>query len=211
MPNEPENKFSPSDRRRPRRLEEASTAEIDFPLVWIIIGGLAGLIVIGLIGLGVVNLVRKGAITPTPQALAPLVETVQSTPAITSTAVVMQPTPLQPTATTAGQSAPAETATPAPADDAPPANAPVAAAGLVVDGYAKVTGTDGLGLSLRAGPGRNNARLSLAEENDSTRLLLLNGPREDENGEDYVWWFVRHPDGSEGWAVQDYLLPADAP
>lgn len=210
MPNEPENKFSPSDRRRPRRLEEASTAEIDFPLVWIIIGGLAGLIVIGLIGLGVVNLVRKGAITPTPQALAPLVETVQSTPAITSTAVVMQPAPIQPTATPAGQPAAAETVAPAPADT-PAAEAPASTGKLEINGYAKVTGTDGLGLSLRAGPGRNNARLSLAEENDSTRLLLLDGPRADENGEDYVWWFVRHPDGSEGWAVEDYLLPADAP
>lgn len=209
MPNDPENKFSPSDRRRPRRLEEASSAEIDFPLVWIIIGGLAGLIVIGLIGLGVVNLVRKGAITPTPQALAPLVETVQPTPAVTSTAVVMQPTPLEAT-TVATSPASAETPTPA-AAETPAAETPVSNSNLVVNGYAKVTGTDGLGLSLRAGPGRNNARLSLAEENDTTVLLLLNGPRADENGEDYVWWYVRQPDGSEGWAVEDYLLPADAP
>ena len=39
--------------RRPRRIEEASSAEIGFPIVWIIIGALAGLLVIGLIGLGV--------------------------------------------------------------------------------------------------------------------------------------------------------------
>ena len=39
--------------RRPRRLEEASSAEIGFPVVWVLVGALAGLLVIGLIGLGV--------------------------------------------------------------------------------------------------------------------------------------------------------------
>ncbi|RME45930.1 MAG: hypothetical protein D6796_09705, partial [Caldilineae bacterium] len=72
--NEPTRRFNPADRRRPRRLEEASSAEISFPLAWIIIGGLAGLIVIGLVGLGVVNLLGRSAITPTPQVLPPLLE-----------------------------------------------------------------------------------------------------------------------------------------
>ncbi len=201
---DPKNSFDPSDRRRrrPRRLEDAETAEIGFPLVWIIIGGLAGLIVIGLVGLGVVNLVRQSAITPTPEVLPPLVEPVL-TPTSTATAAVVEATP----------TSAADTATPADTAATPDATTPAASGGgsLVVGEYAKVFGTDGLGLSMRAGPGRNNARVGLAEESPDVVLELLSGPKDDENGEDYIWWYIRHPDGTEGWVVQDFLAPADAP
>jgi len=43
------------------------------------------------------------------------------------------------------------------------------------------------------------------------KLLILDGPREDEAGEDYTWWFVRHPDGTEGWVVEDFLSPSGGP
>ncbi|OQY36477.1 MAG: hypothetical protein B6243_03065 [Anaerolineaceae bacterium 4572_5.2] len=103
-----------------------------------------------------------------------------------------------------------EETTPAPkaATPLPPTEA---AAKIEVDGYVKVAGTDGVGLSMRAGPGRNNARLGVAEEGDEIRILVLEGPRDDENQEDYVWWFVRAPDGTEGWVVEDFLVPTDAP
>ena len=205
MEHDNEPRFNPTDRerRRPRRLEDASTAEIGFPLVWIVIGGLAGLIVIGLVGLGVVNMVRQSAITPTPEVLPPLVE-----PVITPSPAVTAPLVEEATPTTA----PATAATEA-APETPPAepNTPPAPGALVAGGYAKVAGTDGAGLSMRAGPGRNNARIGLAEENDSVVLELLSGPKEDENGEDYIWWYVRHPDGTEGWVVQDFLVPAAPP
>jgi hypothetical protein len=42
-------------------------------------------------------------------------------------------------------------------------------------------------------------------------LLLLDGPRDDENLDTYVWWFVRDVDGNEGWTVQDYLIPSLPP
>jgi SH3-like domain-containing protein len=77
--------------------------------------------------------------------------------------------------------------------------------------YARVVGTEGAGVSLRAGPGTNNARLYVAPENSV--LLILQGPRADENQQDFVWWFLRDADGQEGWAVQDFLeptLPPDA-
>ncbi len=64
---------------------------------------------------------------------------------------------------------------------------------------------------MRAGPGRNNARVLVAEENDETALLVLEGPREDENAEDFVWWFVRHPEGTEGWVVEDFIVPTTGP
>jgi hypothetical protein len=39
------------ERRRPRRLDE-DTDDIGFPTIWLLIGGLAGLLTIGLIALG---------------------------------------------------------------------------------------------------------------------------------------------------------------
>ena len=69
--------------RRPRRLEEVSTAEVGVPIAWVIIGALAGLLVIGLVGLGVINIVRKQSITPTPSTipgLAPTQSIAQATP-----------------------------------------------------------------------------------------------------------------------------------
>jgi uncharacterized protein YraI len=56
-------------------------------------------------------------------------------------------------------------------------------------------------VSLRAGPGTDNARLGLA--NDGDILEIISGPEE---GADFVWWFVRVvEDGTEAWVVEDYL------
>jgi hypothetical protein len=218
MTEEPPRNFDPADRRRPRRLEDAQTEEVAFPLAWLIIGGLAGLIVIGLIGLGVVNIFRQQSITPTPQQLPPLVEPADLPPAEVATSVAAEPT--QPDA----GAEPNEAAPPAegesgdateetgeqPADtEAPPAQD--VPGEIAVNGYVRVVGTDGAGVSLRAGPGRNNARLLVAEENETTVLLVVDGPRDDESGEDFVWWFVRDPSGTEGWVVEDFIVPAAAP
>jgi hypothetical protein len=185
--------------RRPRRLEEVSSAEIGFPVVWVLVGALAGLLVIGLIGLGVVNILRKQSITPTPEVIPglaptqPIVEATgapaepQATPTIPPV-VTLEPTPTSP-----------PTATPVPT---PPE-------ALAKGVYAKVIGTEGAGVSLRAGPGTNNARLDVAPE-EST-VLILDGPKADENQEEFVWWFVRAPNGAEGWAVQDFLEPTLPP
>ncbi len=203
MDNDSRDRFDPENRRRPRRLEDAESAEIGFPLVWIVIGGLAGLIVIGLVGLGVVNLVRQSAITPTPPVLSPMVEQMATATIIPTMTIAA------PAVETAASSAPDGATTPAPENT--PAVAEVAPDELAVGGYAVVEGTDGAGLSMRAGPGRNNARLGLAEEDAAVKMELLEGPTEDANGEDYIWWFVRHPDGTEGWVVQDFLVPTTAP
>jgi SH3-like domain-containing protein len=82
-------------------------------------------------------------------------------------------------------------------------------AALAPNVYAKVIGTEAAGLSLRAGPGTNNARLFVAQ--DGTIVLVLDGPKADENQEDYVWWYIRDPDGNEGWVVQDFLEPSLPP
>jgi hypothetical protein len=182
--------------RRPRRIEEASSAEIGFPLIWIIVGAVAGLLVIGLIGLGVVNIVRKQSITPTPSAipgLAPTQPIAEATEPAAATPTIPPVVTLEPTLT------PTPTLTPI----------PVAPTELAPNVYAQITGTDGSGVSVRAGPGTNNARLTIAQE--GSLVLILEGPREDENQDDYVWWFVRTEDGTEGWTVQEFLIPSLPP
>ncbi len=72
-----------------------------------------------------------------------------------------------------------------------------------------MVGTEGNGLSVRAGPGTNNARVSIAAE-DSI-ILILEGPRDDENLQEFTWWLVRDAEGIEGWVVQEYLEPSLPP
>ncbi len=183
--------------RRPRRIEESSTVEVGFPIAWVVVGALAGLLVIGLIGLGVVNIVRKQSITPTPSVIPglaptqPIAQTTEAKPVATPT--IPPVVTLEPTLT------PTPTETPI----------PVAPEKLAPSLYARVIATEGAGVSMRAGPGTNNARLAVAPE-DSI-LLLLDGPRDDENLEGYIWWFVRDADGVEGWVVEDFLEPSLPP
>jgi hypothetical protein len=181
--------------RRPRRIEEASTVEVGFPIAWVLIGALSGLLVIGLIGLGVVNIIRKQSITPTPSPVPGLAPTqpIAQTAESKATPTIPPVVTLEPTAT------PLPTDTPV----------PVAPVELAPGVYARIIGTEGAGVSLRAGPGTNNARLDVAPE-DSI-VLILDGPREDENLQEFVWWFVKSENETEGWAVQDYLEPSLPP
>lgn len=183
--------------RRPRRLEEVKSVEVGFPIAWVLVGAVSGLIVLGLVGLGVLNIVRQQSITPTPSAIPG----VTPTPAIADSAAggsAATPTippvvTLEPTATVI----PTETPVP---------TLPEA---LAVDVYAKVINTDGAGVSMRAGPGTNNARVTIVPED--SLVLILDGPRADENQEDYVWWFVRDQDNNEAWVAQDFLEPSLPP
>lgn len=182
--------------RRPRRLEEVKSTEIGLPIAWILIGALAGLIVLGLVGLGVVNIVRKQSITPTPSTIPGLAPT----QAIAAGATPGQATPtIPPVVTLEPTPTPPPTATPP----------PTVPAALEPGVYAKVVGTEGAGVSMRAGPGTNNARLNVAAE--ESIVLILDGPKADENLQEYVWWFIRNEDGEEGWAVQDFLVPSLPP
>jgi hypothetical protein len=193
------------ERRRPQRLDE-ETAEIGFPIVWVLIGGLAGLLTIGLIGLGVVQFINKrSAPTPTPPPLPTLALAVTPTPAAV---VVDTPTPVLPPPT----SAPPPTAEVVPPTDTPQ---PAPPSEIQVGGYVQIVNTEGAGLSLRAGPGTNNARLVVVEAD--AVLPVIGGPQDDEQGETdeggavYVWWFVRAADGTEGWGRADFLAPSLSP
>jgi hypothetical protein len=195
------------ERRRPKPLDDEETAEIGFPIVWVLIGGLAGLLTIGLIGLGVVQFINKrSAPTPTPPALPTLA--LPATPTTIVAVEVDTPTsaPVLPTDT------PPPTAEVVEPTDTPE---PVPPSEIQVGGYVQIVNTEGLGLSLRAGPGTNNARLVVAEA--EAILPVIGGPQEDEQGEVdeagsvYVWWFLRNADGTEGWGRADFLAPSLPP
>ncbi len=191
------------ERRRPKRLEE-ETAEVGFPIVWVLIGGLAGLLTIGLIGLGVVQLINKQSVpTATPSGLPTLALPATSTAAAVAleTATPLPATPTQ--VPTAGVVQPTDTPE------------PVAPSEIQVGGYVQIVNTEGAGLSLRAGPGTNNARLTVADE--GAVLPVIDGPKEDEEGQTdaegnvYLWWSLRNTDGTEGWGRADFLSPALPP
>ena len=196
--------WEPPERRRPKRLDE-ETAEAGFPIAWVLIGGLAGLLTVGLIGLGVVQIINKrSAPTPTPVGLPTLaLPATQTVPPV----VIETPT-LAPTGSTPQPSAEVvqPTATPEPA----------APSEIKVGGYVKIATTDGAGVSLRAGPGTNNARL-LVVTGAEVILPVIGGPKEDEQGEKdeagkvYQWWYLRSTDGTEGWARADLLAPSPPP
>jgi hypothetical protein len=169
------------------------------PIAWLLIGGLAGLLTVGLLGLGLISIVRKQGARP-PIVLTPTapIETSvpaalpgESTPALVPTYTSTPlPTPVLPTPTS-------------PPPVTPTQQAPDK---ITVGGYVRVQGTEGAGLSLRSGPGTNYARYKIVSE--GTVLKVLQEPRE---GEGYTWWFLRDPEGVEGWAANTFLVPAAAP
>ncbi|GEM_PF-868482 len=203
------------ERRRPRRTEE-ETEDVGFPIVWVLIGGLAALLTIGLVALGLVRIFTR----TTTAAATPTLVSVESTPALTTemTVVAVQtPAPteesmLVPTFTPTVPPTP----TPVPPTPTPqPTPTPTPPTGISVGGYVRIVNTEGKGLSLRAGPARSTARLVVAGEN--AVLPVLDGPRDDQDGERdetgalYQWWYLRNTDGSEGWGRADFLEPAPPP
>ena len=205
MAKKPIYRFDPSEQRRPRRLEESQTAEIGFPIAWVIIGGLAALTVIGLVSLGVVSMIRQRsitAITPTPEPLPTLIQAVPSALSggagddNNSNQASGLPTPEPMTPTLVSPTA-------IPEEEL--------IGQMRVGGYVIVANTGGSGVRIRPGPRRSGSdEVNVAEED--TIFLVLDGPMADQNQEDYIWWNVRRlDDGSEGWVVEDFIKPARAP
>jgi hypothetical protein len=77
---------------------------------------------------------------------------------------------------------------------------------LVVDGFARVAGTDSLGLRLRFGAGLDTATIRWADENEVLRIV---GDPLTSDGE--TWWRVQDALGNRGWAAATFLVPATAP
>ncbi len=65
----------------------------------------------------------------------------------------------------------------------------------------QVSGTGGLDLRLRSGPGTLYGTAKLVAE--GTRLEIMGDPRQ---ADSYLWWPVRDlSDGAQGWVVSDFL------
>ena len=217
------------ERRRPRRTDEdKDTADVGFPMIWVFIGGLAGLLTIGLIALGVINLLNKRAVPPPTATVLPTL-VVQTSPTAGAAALAVTPTlPLSPpsptlpaapgspaAATVALQPTPPQ-AVPTPTSiSGAPSPTSAAANQIKVGGYVKIVNTEGAGLNLRAGPGRDNDLVVLAAAD--SLVQVTDGPKPDDQGtiddagKVYQWWYLRNTDGKEGWGRADFLAPSAPP
>lgn len=79
---------------------------------------------------------------------------------------------------------------------------------IAVGAYVQITGTEGLGLRMRATPGLNGAFLFLSY--DSEVFKVTEGPQELDG---YTWWHLLAPydEARAGWAAADYLALVSSP
>jgi hypothetical protein len=80
--------------------------------------------------------------------------------------------------------------------------------GIQVGSYVKISGTEEEGLRLRRDPSLNGDIIYLGLEDEV--FLVKDGP-EDQDG--YLWWYLEAPLNKtrKGWAVSNYLQPAQNP
>lgn len=159
------------------------------PWLWVGIGS-----VVTLIGLGIVAWLLGNYLIQPPEEEA----------AAQQPTIIRLTAPAMPTATQA-----ASPATPTIAPTATTAATPdlsIAPPEITVGYYVQVVDTGGVGVTVRNGPNTSNLPVTVAGE--GSFLLVLEGPTP---GGEYEWWRVRLPDGTEGWAAGDFLVPAAAP
>ena len=77
-----------------------------------------------------------------------------------------------------------------------------------IGGYVKISGTEEEGLRFRRDPSLNGEIVYLGYEDEV--FLVKDGP-EDQDG--YLWWYLEAPlnETRFGWAVSNYLQPAQNP
>lgn len=107
--------------------------------------------------------------------------------------------------------APTSTMTPTVVIHTPTATNPPAIDGIYVGAYVQISGTDGQGLRLRAGPGTTNEPLFLGM--DAEVFQVKEGPMQ---ADGFTWWFLEanYDPNRSGWAAADYLsvvTPAETP
>jgi hypothetical protein len=105
---------------------------------------------------------------------------------------------------------PTYTPTPLPTEQeaatATPTITPVA--GIQTGGYVQISGTEGEGLRLRRDPSLNGEVVQVGLEGEI--FQVVGGPEE---ADGYLWWQLQAPLNSAriGWAVSNYLDPAQGP
>jgi hypothetical protein len=86
--------------------------------------------------------------------------------------------------------------------------APASVDGISIGSYVQITGTEGYGLRLRAGPGTNNSQRFLGM--DAEVFQVKDGPK---TADDFTWWYLEAPYDPQrtGWAASKYLKVVTAP
>lgn len=72
--------------------------------------------------------------------------------------------------------------------------------------FAQVANTDGVGVNFRSGYGQTNEIIFVLEE-DSVGMVI-EGPID---ADGFVWWRLELEDGTQGWVVEKFLIPASEP
>ncbi len=187
-PDPRDSKRKDSPEKRPRRLRQDSQEPI--PWRWLGLGVLVTVVSIA-IALALVNsLLDRAPLEAAPVEPTLIILTAPPSPIPSPTSPLPTPSPIP-------------TFTPIPTPDTA-----VAPPEVTVGYYAQVANTDGFGINLRGGPSTSNAQITVVDE--GTLVLVIGGPEVDE-ANDRLWWQLQLDDGSEGWAVGDFLIPAAGP
>lgn len=189
IPQDPrESKQKDSPEKRPRRLRQDSQEPI--PWRWLGLGVLVTIVSIG-IALALVNsLLDRPPLEAAPIEPTLIILTAPPSPIPSPTSPLPTPSPIP-------------TFTPIPTPDTA-----VAPPEVTLGYYATVANTDGFGINLRGGPSTSNAQIQVV--NEGTLVLVIGGPEVDE-ANDRLWWQLQLDDGTEGWAVGEFLTPAAGP
>ncbi len=75
--------------------------------------------------------------------------------------------------------------------------------GAITVGMEVEVATAGARLNIRESPGTD--AIVIAKVESGTRLVVVDGPSQ---ADGHTWWQVRLPDGTIGWAVEEWLKPA---
>ena len=80
--------------------------------------------------------------------------------------------------------------------------------GFQIGNYVQISGTEGEGLRIRSGPGRDNSVFFIGM--DSELFKIIDGPVENDG---YIWWHLEAPYDKtrNGWSVQNYLTIVETP
>lgn len=189
-PRDPKRKDSPEKRPRRLRQDAGHGGQEPIPWRWLGLGVLVTIISIA-IALALVNsLLDRPPLEAAPIEPTLIILTAPPSPIPSPTSPLPTPSPIP-------------TFTPIPTPDTA-----VAPPEVTVGYYAQVANTDGFGINLRGGPSTSNAIITLVDE--AALVLVIDGPEVDE-ANDRLWWQLQLDDGTEGWAVGEFLVPAAGP
>jgi hypothetical protein len=84
-----------------------------------------------------------------------------------------------------------------------PISGPISSSDIAIGGYVQITGTGGVGLHIRSGPGTSYDSKFIGM--DSEVFKVQDGPQD---ADGFTWWYIVAPYDANrsGWAVSNYLI-----